>query len=288
MAHIICVANQKGGTGKTTSAVNIAAYFAKQGKRSLILDMEPQSNATLSVGLEPRNFGKTIYEVLLNECPLKEVIIKDIFKNLDIAPSNIALSNTDINLAGQPDSQFRLKESLKHIVNDYHYIFIDCPPSLSLLVMNSFAASDSVLIPLQADYLSLEGLAQLVKSVNLAKQHLNTNLRILGILFCIVDLNQRIERESIELVRQNFTDEVFTTIIKACVKLKEVASHGLSIFDYAPLSVGAFNYGEAARELEERCGKLLMAKSRETVMPQEWANPLFIKDEGNRLNANLH
>ncbi len=268
MANIICVANHKGGTGKTTTAVNFASYFAKQGKRSLIVDMEPQANATLSMGLEPRSLDKTMYHVLLNECALREVIKKDVFKNLDIAPANVSLANTDINLASHPNNQFILKEHLQDITADYHYIFIDCPPSLNLLVMNAFAAANDVLIPLQAEYLSLEGLAQMVKSITLVKQHLNEKLQIIGILFCIVDLNQKIERESIELVRKNFTNIVFDTIIKECVKLKEAASYGLSIFDYAPLSIGAFNYSEAAKELEERYSKLMVYRATENIMPQ--------------------
>jgi len=283
MANVICVANHKGGTGKTTTVVNIASYFARQGKRSLIVDMEPQANATLSVGLGPRSFDKTIYQVLLNECSFKEAIKKEIVGNLDIVPANVSLANTDINLANQPNNQFRLKENMQSIVSDYHYIFIDCPPSLNLLVINSFAAANNVLIPTQADYLSLEGLAQMVRSIKLAKQYLNPDLQILGILFCIVDLNQKIERESIELVRKNFVDEAFSTIIKTCVKLKEATSYGLSIFDYAPLSSGAFNYSEAARELEGRCQKLIVNKAREGMTPQGWPDITSAKNESNKL-----
>lgn len=279
MANIICVANQKGGTAKTTTVISMASYFAKHGRRSLVVDMEPQANATLSVGLDPSSFDKTMYEVLLNECSMKEVIKRDIFRNLDIAPANVTLSNTDINLAHYPDGQFRLKEKIQDIVNDYNYIFIDCPPSLSLLVMNSFAAADSVLIPLQADYLSLEGLAQLVKSINLAKEHLNSNLQILGILFCIVSSRQKITRQSIDLVRKNFGGKVFNAVIKSCVKLKEAASHGVSIFEYAPLSWGAFNYGSAARELEEKCIKLIMDGPKEGTMLQRSSDTTFADNE---------
>lgn len=267
MANVICVANQKGGTGKTTSAVNLAAYFARHGRRSLVLDMEPQANATLCLGLEPRSFEKTMYEALLGECSLREVIQKDVFRNLDLVPANVSLANTDINLAGYPNSQFRLRDYMQEIAADYEYIFIDCPPSLSLLVMNSFAAANSVLIPLQADYLSLEGLAQLVKSINLAKEHLNANLEIIGILFCIVNLRQKISRQCIDLVKKNFGDKVFDTAIKACVKLKESSSYGVSIFDYAPLSWGAFCYERAGRELQERCAKSL--NSGEIALPEE-------------------
>lgn len=266
MAHVICIANQKGGTGKTTSTVSLASYFARHGKRSLVLDMEPQANATLCLGQEPRSFEKTMYEALLGECSLKEVIQKDVFKNLDLVPANVSLANTDINLAGYPNSQFRLRDYMQEIVNDYMYIFIDCPPSLSLLVMNSFAAANSVLIPLQADYLSLEGLAQLMKSINLAKQHLNTNLEVIGILFCIVDLRQKITRQCINLVKQNFGSKVFDTVIRACVKLKESSSYGVSIFDYAPLSWGAFCYDRAGRELEQRCADILNSGA---ILPEE-------------------
>lgn len=287
MANIICIANQKGGTGKTTSTVNFASYFAKQAKRSLILDMEPQANATLSVGLEPGSLDKTMYEVLLGECSLREIIKKDIFKNLDIAPANVSLANTDINLGNRPNSQFRLKESIPAIVSDYEYIFIDCPPSLSLLVLNSFVAADSVLIPLQADYLSLEGLAQLVKSIKLTKKHLNPNLEIIGILFCIVITTQKITRESINLTRECFGDKVFNTVIKSCVKLKECASHGMSIFDYAPLSWGAFNYGSAARELQERCVMLNSNRAKEGLMSQTWLEDSLTADPVSHRDANV-
>ena len=253
MSNVICVVNQKGGTGKTTTVINLAAYFAKHGKRTLILDMEPQANATLSVGLDPYSLEKTMYEVMLGECSLRETIKKDIFNNLDIAPANISLANADINMANFPNNQFRLKEFLSPVLSDYNYIFIDCPPSLSLLVVNSMAAADKILIPLQADYLSLEGLAQLMRSIKLAKTHLNTNLEIIGILFCIVELKHDISLESINLVKENFGEKVFNTIIKSCVKLKEAAGHGLSIFDYAPLSWGAFDYRDAAKEFEKRC-----------------------------------
>jgi len=248
--------------------------------------MEPQANATLSVGLEPSAIDKTMYEVLLGECRLKEVIKKDIFTNLDVAPANVSLANTDINLGGRPDSQFTLRESLQPVINDYSYIFIDCPPSLSLLVMNSFAAADSVLIPLQADYLSLEGLAQLVKSINLAKKHLNPNLRILGILFCIVMLRQRIARESIEVVKKHFGKKVFNAVIKSCVKLKEAAGYGKSIFDYAPLSWGSFNYGSAARELEERCMRLMMERGGEKgAASEKWKNSALPEGLKNRMET---
>ena len=277
MANIICIANQKGGTGKTTCAVNFASYFAKHGKRTLILDMEPQANATLSLGLDPRFFDKTMYQVLLNECSLKEVIKRDVFRNLDAAPANVLLANTDINLASYPNSQFLLKGHVQKIASEYEYIFIDCPPSISLLVMNAFAAADSVLIPLLADYLSLEGLAQLIRSIKLAKKRLNPHLEILGILFCIVNLKQKIARESIDLVKKNFRDKVFGTNIKACVKLKEAPSHGKSIFDYAPFSIGAFDYGSVARELEERCKRLRMDRARESMLPERWSNPNLSK-----------
>ncbi len=287
MANIICVANQKGGTGKTTSTVNFASYFARQGKKSLILDMEPQANATLSVGLEPNSLDKTIYEVLLGECSLREAIIKDVFKNLDIAPANVSLANTDINLGNQPNSQFRLKENIPSVMNDYEYIFIDCPPSLSLLVMNSFAAADNVLIPLQADYLSLEGLAQLVKSIRLTKKHLNPNLEIVGILFCIVITMQKITRESIDLTRQCFGNQVFNNVIRSCVKLKECASHGMSIFDYAPLSWGAFNYGSAAKELQERCIALNANRAREEMISPVWTDDTLTVDTISSRDANI-
>ena len=249
MTKIISVVNQKGGTGKTTSAINVASCLAQKGLSCLVLDVEPQANATLCLGIDPLELSKAMYEVLLNEATLEEIILDTNIKNLKIAPAQVSLANTDINLADEPENQFKLKKKLSSLKENFDYIIIDCPPSLSLLTINALSASDEVLIPILADYLSLEGLIQLSDTIERVRKNLNPHLRILGILICMADYRMSITRESIDLVRKHFRELVFDSEVGVSVKLKEAPSFGKSVFEYAPRSSGAESYRKVTEEM---------------------------------------
>ncbi|MBN1353544.1 MAG: ParA family protein [Candidatus Omnitrophica bacterium] len=261
MTRIISIVNQKGGTGKTTSTVNIADYLARTGHKTLIVDMEPQSNATLYLGIDPLSLELSVSEALLKkEIGLDEVILSTNTENLHIAPAKVSLANTDLNLADKPDKQYRLKEKLSRVKSRYEYILIDCPPSLSLLPVNALVASEEVIIPLQPKYLSLEGLKQLKVSLEKTREELNPSLKILGILFTMVDMRLKMTKYCIDIVRDYFGDKVFKSTIRVCSKLNETPVAGQSIFVYSPSSKGAKDYKSVAEEIIER-GNLFYRKS---------------------------
>lgn len=253
MARVISVVNQKGGTGKTTTVISIAAYLAKKGFKTLIADMEPQANATLYLGLDPELFEISMYEVLLRESvDINDIILTTNMSNLDLAPAQVSLAKTDLNLANASKKQFRLKDKLFTARMKYDYIVIDCPPSLSLLPINALAASDEVIIPLQPEYLSLEGLKQLSHSLERAKTELNPHLKTLGILFTMVDMRTRMTRHSMGLVKDYYGDLVFNTKIRLCSKFNEAPIMGQSIFEYDPKSKGAEDYRSLTEEILKR------------------------------------
>jgi len=253
MARIISVVNQKGGTGKTTSVVNISARLCYMGYSTLIIDMEPQANATLYLGVTPTSLERSMYDVLLKEgVGLKDIIISTKIDKLHIAPAQVSLAKTDINLADKPDKQYKLRDNISDVRSDYDYILIDCPPSLSLLPVNALAASDEVIIPVQPKYLSLEGLKQLKDSLAKIKENLNPSLRILGILFTMVDMRPRMTRHSIDLAREYFGKEVFDVVVRICSKFNEAPIAGESIFEYAPKSKGAEDYKKVTDEILKR------------------------------------
>ncbi len=250
MARVICIVNQKGGTGKTTTAINVSARLANKGYRTLLIDIEPQANASLALGVDIHALKKTMYDVLLEEeVELDDIIIGTTTENLMLAPTHVDLANTDINLADKTDKQFRLKNKITKMRAKFDYILIDCPPSLSLLPLNALTASKEVIIPLQADYLSLEGLEQLISTIDKVRDKLNSELKILGILFCIVDRRMKMTTQSIDIVKEDFNKLVFDTQMRLCVKLKEAATFGQSIFEYAPKSKGAEDYGKLTEEI---------------------------------------
>jgi chromosome partitioning protein len=257
MARVISVVNQKGGTGKTTSAINISACLSGMGYRTLVVDMEPQANTTLYLGIDPLSLEMSMYEVLLREqVSLSEITLTTNIKNLHLAPAQVSLSNIDINLADKPHKQYRLKEKLDRVRPKYDYILIDCPPTLSLLPLNALTASDEVIIPLQADYLSLEGLKQLKCSLDKTREELNPSLSILGILFTMVDKRSKMAKYSMSLVREHFGDKVFGPIIRVCSKFNEAPIAGKSIIEYAPMSRGAEDYKDVTKEIILRGGVL--------------------------------
>jgi len=253
MARIISVVNQKGGTGKTTSVINIAACLSQKGYKTLIVDMEPQANATLHLGVNPLSLELSMYDVLLKEAlNLNDVILSTSIENLHLAPAQVSLAKTDINLADKPNKQYRLKEKLSAIKSSYDYILMDCPPSLSLLPINALVASGEVIIPLQVNYFSLEGLKQLKSSLDRTKEELNPSLGILGILFTMVDTRLKMTKPSMGLVREHFGSKVFGSVIRICSKFNEAPITGQSILEYAPKSKGAEDYKNVAEEIVER------------------------------------
>lgn len=261
MARVISVVNQKGGTGKTTSVINISACLARMGYKTLVLDMEPQANATLYLGVDPLSLEISMYDALLKETiNLSDIILSTSVKNLHLVPAQVSLSKVDINLADKPNKQYRLKDKLYPIKERYDYIFIDCPPSLSLLPINALTASDEVIIPLQPKYLSLEGLKQLKVSLDRTINELNPSLKTLGILFTMVDMRPRMTKHNMELVRGHFGEKVFNSVVRICSRFDEAPIAGQSIFEYDPESKGAEDYGKVTNEIIQR-GKIFYERS---------------------------
>ncbi len=252
MVRIISVVNQKGGTGKTTTTVNVASCLARQAHRILLIDMDAQANATLSLGIDPQQLNTSMADVLMEDVKLESIIQATSIEKLSIAPANPSLCNVDLNLADDPNKQFKLKEKMSAILDEYDFIMIDCPPSLSLLPVNALVASQQLLIPMQADFLSLQGLEQLIETLNRIRSEFNTSLKIGGILFCMVDMRLNVAKESMNMVRGHFKDLVFDTVIGQCVKLKEAPTFGMSIFEYDSRSKGAAAYRKATEEIIRR------------------------------------
>lgn len=248
MTKIISFVNQKGGTGKTTACTSVASRFTRNGRNVLLIDLDPQTNATLSLGINPAELRKSMYEVLLNHVTLPEILQKTT-KGLSIAPASTELTNTDISLEGH---QTRLKEVLQNHKNKFDYILIDCPPALNLLTINALVASYEVIIPILCDYLSMEGLKQLLMSIKKVGDTFNNKLRILGILPNMVDHRRNLTDEVLGLVRKEFKDLVFKTEVPICVALAEAPSFGEDIFSYASWSTGANAYGQIVEEILKR------------------------------------
>ncbi len=252
MAKIIAISNQKGGVGKTTTAVNLASCLAVAEKKVLLVDMDPQGNAGSGLGIYPRDIEQNIYHVIVEEIPIKEVILKTELDFLDIAPATQDLFGAEIELVSTIGRETRLKEALSTIQDDYDYIFLDCPPTLGILTVNSLTAANSVLIPLQCEYYAMEGLSQLLKTTSLINKRLNPDLKREGILLTMYDrrnnLSQQVELE----MRSHFGAEVFKTVIPRNVRLSEAPSHGKSVLLYDIASAGAQAYMAAAKELLER------------------------------------
>lgn len=252
MAVVLAFANQKGGTGKTTTAVNVAAYAANTNKAVLLVDLDPQGNATSGLGVGKHALKSSVYDVIANGTPAMEAICRTKIAGLDLMPSNMSLVGAELELVNQPAREGRLKEGLAGVKDLYDYIFIDCPPSLGLLTVNAFAASDGIIVPMQCEYYSLEGLSQLINSINLVKRHINPALEIYGVILTMYDprlnLTQQVEAE----VRSYFTNKVFNTVIPRNVRLSEAPSHGLPVCLYDGRSKGAEAYMTLTREILRR------------------------------------
>ena len=249
MGRVISVANQKGGVGKTTSTVSLAAALAVHGKKVLIIDSDPQGNATSGLGVQKGELEQDVYDVLVNQVPMADVIVPTTRENLMIAPSTIQLAGAEIELTSQPRREQRLKETVKKIKDDYDYIFIDCPPSLGHLTMNAFTASDTVLIPVQCEYYALEGLSQLMNTITMVRKHFNPHLKIEGVLLTMYDARTNLGNEVKDDVIKYFREKVYKTIIPRNVRLSEAPSYGQAIVDYDPRSRGAEVYMELAKEV---------------------------------------
>lgn len=255
MGRIIAIANQKGGVGKTTTAINLSACLAEAGQKVLAVDFDPQGNATSGLGFEKGYMDKTVYELLVGECTLEECIIKEVQENLDVLPSDVNLAGAEIELLDVPNKESLLRTELGKIKNDYDYVIIDCPPSLSLLTINALTAADTVLVPIQCEYYALEGLSQLIYTINLVKDRLNPKLTINGVVFTMYDGRTNLSMQVIENVRNNLNQTIYDTIIPRGVRLAEAPSHGLPITQYDNRSTGAKAYMALAKEVIERSAK---------------------------------
>lgn len=247
MGKIIAIANQKGGVGKTTTSVNLSALLAKKGKKVVLIDADPQGNATSGLGLD-KDVEKSLYDVLINEEPVAGTLQDTVEKNLKICPSNMNLAGAEVELVSQMSREHRLKEQLEGIKDKFDYIFIDCPPSLGLITLNSFTAADSVLIPVQCEYYALEGLGQLLNTINLVKKHLNKSLEIEGALLTMYDIRTNLSNQVVKEVKKYFDDKVYKTVIPRNVRLSEAPSFGMPITMYDPKSKGARSYEKLAKE----------------------------------------
>ncbi len=247
MGKIISVANQKGGVGKTTTTINLSTFLAKKGRKVLLIDADPQGNATSGLGAE-KEVEYSTYDVLVGEIPIEEVIEKTIIKNLLICPSNINLAGAEVELVSMMSREQRLKEKVDEVKDKFDYILIDCPPSLGLITLNAFTASDSVLIPVQCEYYALEGLGQLLNTVNLVKKHLNKSLQIEGALLTMYDIRTNLSNQVVKEVKKYFGDKVYKTVIPRNVRLSEAPSYGMPITEYDPRSKGAKSYEKFTKE----------------------------------------
>ncbi len=252
MAQIICIANQKGGVGKTTTAVNLSAALAKQAKKTLLVDCDPQANATTGMGIDKAAVKKTLYHGLIRETSATETIIESDVKNLSILPSKVELIGFEVEMMSDAGRELLLKDLLSTISDNYDYIVIDCPPSLSLLTLNAMAAADSILVPLQSEFYALEGLSQLIETVKMIKKSLNTDLDIIGILLTMFDKRTNLSFQVAEEAEKHFGDLVFATRISRSVRLSEAPSFGESIFTYDNSSIGAKSYMALAKEVIKR------------------------------------
>jgi len=251
VARVICIANQKGGVGKTTTAVNLSASIAAAEKKVLLIDIDPQGNSTSGIGLSKEGTSETIYQALLRGSGLKERVQKTLLSYLDVITANTDLIGAEIELVQEKDREKKLYRLIKEVETDYDYIFIDCPPSLGLLTINSLTAAHSVLIPLQCEYYALEGLGQLLKTIRLIKQSLNPNLEIEGILLTMFDSRNNLSHQVANEVRNHFKGKVFRTTIPRNIRLSEAPSHGKPVLLYDARSKGAESYLNLAREIME-------------------------------------
>lgn len=252
MSRIIAIANQKGGVGKTTTAINLSSCLAEKGKKVLTIDIDPQGNTSSGLGIDKNNLKYTVYDLIIGHATLYQSIQHNIMENLSLLPSNVELAGAEIELIGIEDKEFILKKNIEIIRDDYDYIIIDCPPSLNSLTVNAMTTADTVLVPIQCEYYALEGLSQLVHTINLVKKRLNPRLELEGVVFTMYDARTNLSLQVVEDVKQNLKHTIYKTIIPRNVRLAEAPSHGLPINIYDPKSAGAEGYRDLAQEVIER------------------------------------
>lgn len=268
MGKIIAVCNQKGGVGKTTTAINLSSALAISGLKILLIDLDPQANATGGLGLDKRRVTRSIYETLLEEIPLRSVALETPVPNLSLVPSHVSLSGAEVELVGLPKREERLKAAVVPIKEAYDLILVDCPPSLGLLTVNALTAADAVLIPLQCEYYALEGLSQLLETVRLVQTHLNPALAVEGVLLTMADFRTKLTSDVIQEARRFFGPKVYEIVIPRSVRLSEAPSHGLPIGLYDPDSIGARAYQQLAENIKEKLEEKL-DESTQRIRPRD-------------------
>ena len=257
MARIIAIANQKGGVGKTTTSINLSSCLSALGKKVLAIDMDPQGNMTSGLGIDKDAVEYTVYDLILQQASIDQVMCKDALENLDVLPTNIDLSGAEIELIGVENNEFIIRDAVNTVRDEYDFIIIDCPPSLSMLTINAMTTADTVLVPIQCEYYALEGLSQLIHTIDLVKERLNPNLEMEGVVFTMYDARTNLSLQVVENVKENLDQSIYKTIIPRNIRLAEAPSHGLPINLYAPKSSGAQSYMLLAEEVinkgEEEC-----------------------------------
>ena len=252
MGRTIAIANQKGGVGKTTTAINLSACLAEKGKKVLAVDMDPQGNMTSGLGVDKDSVENTIYNLIIGEAKMEEVLIKDVLENLDIIPTNIDLSGAKIELLDVEEKEYIVRNEIDKIKDNYDFIIIDCPPSLSMLTINAMTTADSVLVPIQCEYYALEGLSQLIHTVELVRDRLNPKLTIEGVVFTMYDARTNLSLQVVENVKDNLEQTIYKTIIPRNIRLAEAPSYGIPINKYDPKSAGAESYLRLADEVIDK------------------------------------
>ena len=249
MGKVIAIANQKGGVGKTTTSINLSASLAVKGKKVLVIDTDPQGNTTSGFGVDKNELENTIYELMLGECSIQDCILKDVIKNVSIIPSNVNLAAAEIELIGVDKKEFILKGEVDWVKDKYDFIIIDCPPSLNTFTINALTTADSVLVPIQCEYYALEGLSQLIHTVNLVKERLNPELDMEGVVFTMYDSRTNLSMQVVENVKEHLNQNIYKTMIPRNIRLAEAPSYGMPIHMYDPKSAGAESYMSLADEV---------------------------------------